>query len=261
MMLSPDVVQDTQPLLDSHRLPECAHDADDDQDGLGIRSLEFYKWDVMRYSLSTLGAILTCGLLLLVFRWAPTLALRWTHRKTHRKAANKVLVCSTDGRYQVVDLCKAHVVEDCDMALPRSFYFRNLRYFERDHLESFKPLAFKEAQTYSALIKNARQGLSLNEVTIRRGLFGPNLAEVPVKSHLQLLLDEVLHPFYVFQVWSVVVWYLEPYILYATTIAGVSLPHPHGSVPAIPIFLIPSRCLPPSPPRPLLTACRPVLSQ
>lgn len=78
-------------------------------------------------------------------------------------------------------------------------------------------------QTYSSLLKGSTQGLSASEVAIRRGLFGQNLAEVPVKSHGQLLLDEVLHPFYIFQIWSVVVWYLEPYILYASTIAIISI--------------------------------------
>ena len=38
MMLSPDLVREAAPLLlDSQRLPDCVQDADDDQDGLGIR--------------------------------------------------------------------------------------------------------------------------------------------------------------------------------------------------------------------------------
>jgi len=223
MMLSTQLTHETEPLIDSQNLPDCVQDADDDQDGLGIRSVEFYQWDCMRYCLSMMGSVLTCGFLLLVFRWSPILALQWKHRRCHRKVASKVLVHSTDSQYTVVDICKATAAAGADMLLPRCFYFRNLRYFERDCTDSFTPMAFKSAQTYWSLLKVSTEGLSLSEVSIRRGLFGQNLAEVPVKSHVQLLLDEVLHPFYIFQVWSVVVWYLEPYILYATTIAIISI--------------------------------------
>jgi len=189
----------------------------------GDRSLEYYRWDAVRYSVSMLGSVVTCGFLLLVFRWAPVLALRWTHRRSGRAGATKVLVYSTDGQYTVEDIRTAEAAPGSDMMLPRCFYFRNLRYFEREQEDSFTPMAYKAAQPYSSLLRASRQGLSQPEANLRRGLFGSNLAQVPVKSHLQLLLDEVLHPFYIFQVWSVVVWYLEPYILYATTIAVISI--------------------------------------
>jgi len=39
MMLSPDLVHEDEPLLlEADRLPDCVQDADDDLDGLGIRS-------------------------------------------------------------------------------------------------------------------------------------------------------------------------------------------------------------------------------
>jgi len=215
-------------LLDSQCLPDCVQDADDDQDGLGIRSLEYYQWDAARYCLSMLGSMVTCGLLLLVFRWVPVLALQCTHRRVHRAAATKVLVHSTDGQCTVVAIRatpaamggggwrgggregRDTIPGGSDTILPRCFYFRSLRYFEREVQDSFAPMAYKAAQPYSSLLRASRLGMSLPEVHIRRSLFGENLAEVPVKSYLQLLLDEVLHPFYIFQVWSVIVWYLEP---------------------------------------------------
>lgn len=51
------------------------------------RSMEYYQWDCFRYWCSMLGAIMTCGFLLLVFRWSPIWALQCTHRKTHRKVS------------------------------------------------------------------------------------------------------------------------------------------------------------------------------
>lgn len=190
---------------------------------VSCRSVEYYRWDCLRYCISMLGSIFTCGFLLLVFRWSPIWALQCTHRASNRKSASKVVIHSTDGQQTVVPIHKPEIAPGGDIVLPRCFYFRNLRYFEREPHGCFTPMGYKAGQTYAALLKSSRQGLSKTEVQIRRGLFGKNLAEVPVKSHFQLLLDEVLHPFYIFQVWSVVVWYLEPYILYATTIAVISI--------------------------------------
>ena len=41
---------------------------------------------------------------------------------------------------------------------------------------------------------------------IRRFLYGPNLIHVPVKSVLELLLLQVLNPFYIFQVSAIIIW-------------------------------------------------------
>ena len=56
-----------------------------------------------------------------------------------------------------------------------------------------------------------------------RHIYGPNLISIPLPGPLQLLLDEVLHPFYMFQLFSVVLWYVEVYATYATAIIIISV--------------------------------------
>ena len=46
---------------------------------------------------------------------------------------------------------------------------------------------------------------------------------VPVRSYAALFFNEVLNPFYVFQLASVVLWSLDNYIYYAACIALISL--------------------------------------
>ena len=46
----------------------------------------------------------------------------------------------------------------------------------------------------------SRAALPADEARDRRLIFGDNLAAVEVKGVLALLVDEVLHPFYIFQV-------------------------------------------------------------
>uniref|UniRef100_A0A8C5DSK0 P-type ATPase A domain-containing protein n=1 Tax=Gouania willdenowi TaxID=441366 RepID=A0A8C5DSK0_GOUWI len=55
-----------------------------------------------------------------------------------------------------------------------------------------------------------------------RTLYGTNLIDVPVKSYMKLLVEEVLNPFYVFQVFSVILWMCDNYYLYASIIVVIS---------------------------------------
>ena len=192
----------------------------DDTEGLGIESLEYFRWSLGLWFLSVLLTVVTCGFILLLFRWMPILALKCRYRRVARSRATHVLVSCTDGTKTVVEI-ESRSAEGCEEQLPRMFVFRHFMYFETSNV--FSPITYKSGQPFSALVKHSSMGLTGREVAKRRALFGNNLAEVPIKSHFQLLLDEILHPFYVFQIWSIVVWYLEPYVLYATAIAIVSI--------------------------------------
>lgn len=65
-------------------------------------------------------------------------------------------------------------------------------------------------------------GITESVRELRRILYGPNQINVPVKNPISLLLDEVLHPFYIFQIFSVFVWLADDYYIYATVIAVTS---------------------------------------
>jgi cation-transporting ATPase 13A3/4/5 len=57
---------------------------------------------------------------------------------------------------------------------------------------------------------------------VRRAIYGPNYINVPVKSISELLLLEVLNPFYIFQVASVIIWLNIQYYYFAGAIAIMS---------------------------------------
>ena len=68
-----------------------------------------------------------------------------------------------------------------------------------------------------------RRGLSDDGVGMRKTLFGLNAIEVAAKTTVELLMDEVLHPFYVFQIFSIVLWAFDDYYYYAFAIAVISV--------------------------------------
>ncbi|CAE6439084.1 unnamed protein product [Rhizoctonia solani] len=65
-------------------------------------------------------------------------------------------------------------------------------------------------------------GLNTGTREQRTTAFGTNKVEIQAKSTGTLLIEEVLHPFYVFQVASIVLWSLDDYYYYAFCIALIS---------------------------------------
>ncbi|CDO77638.1 hypothetical protein BN946_scf184946.g32 [Trametes cinnabarina] len=69
---------------------------------------------------------------------------------------------------------------------------------------------------------SVQNGLQKDIQAQRMSLFGPNLIDIEGKSTLSLLIDEVIHPFYVFQIASIILWSLDDYYYYAFCIALIS---------------------------------------
>ncbi|KAH7958687.1 hypothetical protein HPB49_004316 [Dermacentor silvarum] len=67
------------------------------------------------------------------------------------------------------------------------------------------------------------QGYSKEEEEEQSVLYGRNSMELEVKSVAALLLEKVLHPFYVFQIVSIIVWLLDIYYFYAGCIIAFSV--------------------------------------
>lgn len=71
-------------------------------------------------------------------------------------------------------------------------------------------------------VLSVQHGLSTPVRQQRRTLFGPNLIDIEGKSTVSLLIDEIIHPFYVFQIASIILWSLDNYYYYAFCIALIS---------------------------------------
>jgi magnesium-transporting ATPase (P-type) len=65
--------------------------------------------------------------------------------------------------------------------------------------------------------------LTEHDSTRLRHKYGPCELRVPRKGILRLLVDEVLNPFYIFQVFSMVLWFNDGYEKYAACILVISL--------------------------------------
>lgn len=71
-------------------------------------------------------------------------------------------------------------------------------------------------------VRTLRTGIDGDEKDERERVFGPNLIDIEQKSITRLLVDEVFHPFYVFQIASLILWSLDQYYYYAVCIFAMS---------------------------------------
>jgi len=105
----------------------------------------------------------------------------------------------------------------------KTFEYRYIRFV-------FNPLTLKYEEIINwqdpswVSVNEALKGIETPEkYTQRHQIFGPNISQVKQKSTLAFLLDEVLHPFYIFQVFSIILWCCEDYYYYAFCIFVMSV--------------------------------------
>uniref|UniRef100_A0A8C5RYI8 ATPase cation transporting 13A2 n=1 Tax=Laticauda laticaudata TaxID=8630 RepID=A0A8C5RYI8_LATLA len=104
----------------------------------------------------------------------------------------------------------------------RYYSFEGVHYLWVERQQAYcKASMLNEGWTCSDLHLSC-SGLSVQEQSARKMIYGPNLIDVPVKSYLRLLMDEILNLFYLFQMFSITLWFCEEYYSYAACIFIIS---------------------------------------
>ncbi|XP_019875008.2 polyamine-transporting ATPase 13A3 isoform X2 [Aethina tumida] len=195
----------------------------------------------LRTKITWLFYILTFGLLRLFFHWYPHLKLIATHSRCSLKKAQKVLI--TDN-YK--GKCKSYFVKDviilspsasskdlflefylCDGTLKRLPFVKTIRckkltyIWDEDRNKFVKLAGLDKGISKSTL--HTFSGYSKEEQDLRRIIYGYNEIVVPVQTILTLLVLEALTPFYMFQLFSLIVWFCEYYYYYTIAIIIMSV--------------------------------------
>ncbi|GAB0193584.1 probable cation-transporting ATPase 13A4 [Grus japonensis] len=180
-----------------------------------------YKTQSCRKALCIAGSILSCGALLLLFYWKPEWDVWANCIRCSLEEADIVLLRTTD-EFRIYSRKTVTWISVSALIKSRSDY----------------PAAAEEDSIFSkAIVKPSLQVKSIQVQKIRyvwniyakqfqkvgRVICGPNTIDVPVIPIWKLLVKEVLNPFYVFQLFSVCLWFAEDYMEYATAIIIMSL--------------------------------------
>nr|XP_057940919.1 cation-transporting ATPase 13A2 isoform X2 [Doryrhamphus excisus] len=203
-----------------------------------------YKWVRWRVWLCRFVALLSFGFLLILFRWFPRLSLLARCRPCPLAVADFVLIRDTFGQQHIVKVLTEEMEagslgflgdsEDTEWrdtvqlykekkTLLRYYLLEGLRYIWLDTRASFCRVSVLNEDWTCKDLHGFKKGLSQSEQILRRQVYGPNLIDVPVKSFYKLLTDEVLNPFYIFQIFSIILWLFDEYYFYAACILLVSM--------------------------------------
>ncbi|KAJ5048337.1 hypothetical protein NUH16_006835 [Penicillium rubens] len=99
--------------------------------------------------------------------------------------------------------------------------YRYLKFFYHPIEDKFSLInGWKDPSWTNA--KVMRSGLDADERDSREQIFGSNAIEIEQKTIPQLLVDEAFHPFYIFQIASLVLWSMDEYYYYAVCIFLIS---------------------------------------
>lgn len=104
-------------------------------------------------------------------------------------------------------------------------YFENkkIRYIWDEDEANFVRLRGLDKNVTLSQLQKMLGGLSKEEQWRRRQVYGENAIHVEVQSYLDILFSEVLGPFYIFQMFSCVVWFVDDYLYYGICIILMSI--------------------------------------
>ncbi|NXE56302.1 AT133 ATPase, partial [Casuarius casuarius] len=223
--------------------------------------MEIYGYDLCRWKLVlvSVGVICSGGLLLLLLYWMPKWRVKATCKRTMLKDCEVVLLKTTDefkiwfcAKVRVMPslgasplespkpnlhkVSNGHAVHFCGTSaeenkddlkkyLPiRYFTHHSVKYFWNDSLQSFEVVRGLDESTFCSSIHNEHStGLTKAIHDYRKIFYGVNEIAVKVPSVFKLLIKEVLNPFYVFQLFSVILWAVDEYLYYALAIVIMSV--------------------------------------
>ncbi|OTA61144.1 hypothetical protein K449DRAFT_383211 [Hypoxylon sp. EC38] len=117
----------------------------------------------------------------------------------------------------------SQLLDDADPLLPelRVLNYRYVRFFYHPLKDKFVISNGWKDPAWTR-VRALRAGIDGDEKDNRERVFGANLIDIEQKSIPQLLVDEVFHPFYVFQIASLILWSLDEYYYYAICIFVMS---------------------------------------
>ncbi|XP_048484806.1 polyamine-transporting ATPase 13A3 isoform X7 [Plutella xylostella] len=180
-----------------------------------IYGYQYSKW---RTILFHIFCIALCGLPYFVLASYPTYnTLKFI--KCSLKTADVICVTDNEGTFKLEKILEI----DLNLSNHRD---NKVRYFEYQHNRYIwlkdqgiyaNVQSLNEKLTLSLLMENMA-GINKRQQNELIKLYGPNSVEVEVKSYWKLFVDEVFNPFYLFQVFSIILWSLDEYYQYATCV-------------------------------------------
>ncbi|KAF8782580.1 putative cation-transporting ATPase 13A3 like protein [Argiope bruennichi] len=171
--------------------------------------------------LTWFGVLLTAGFLLVPMSWKKTILMKLTHNRCPIEDAEKVLLIDMYDQ-QFVEI----IVRPSSKTLPSKqhtyFYNKKIKYIWDPQQSKFikvEGLEIRNCSNFHSLF----DGLSTTEAVFRLQHYGKNSIFIEVQPICKLVLNEIKSPFYIYQMFIVVVWMVQIYYQFALCIVALSM--------------------------------------
>lgn len=114
------------------------------------------------------------------------------------------------GSKEVVPITEKQEQDEDSSKIQRSFSFRKLKFVWDDDESKFKKLKYPTKKTFAEYRKSSGYGKE-GDITAALDKWGPNKFEVPIPAFWELLKEQLLAPFFCFQVFCVALWAIDEY--------------------------------------------------
>ncbi|KAF0454787.1 P-type ATPase-like protein [Gigaspora margarita] len=205
-----------------------------------------YKFNRYRLYIYYILCVLTGGIFYLIGRWIPKLWVWSVGNVCELGKAEWVVVKNQWGDVSIEHVIRKYYggtissvfpvdhPEDNNVSRLASYrtddILHNLHFFDHRYIRFiYNPILGKFVQNNFwkdptwVSVKMLKKGVNRETRNEREIIFGQNLIDIQEKSTAQLLIEEALHPFYIFQIFSIVLWCLDEYYYYATCIFIISV--------------------------------------
>lgn len=205
---------------------------------IGIAGYQNCLWKLITYYVI---CIFTGGIGYLVMRWMPKYQINLKGNQSSLGSADWLVIENEFGELSTVVIEKTKfgepmtnflvtttdddsddvIADDPVISVIHSFKYRYLKFFYNPVEDLFKTNS-NWYDTHWLNYRHLKEGISQSLQERRLAIFEENNIEIEEKSVVQLLVDEILHPFYVFQIFSIFLWLADDYYYYALCIFIIS---------------------------------------
>ncbi|POM79868.1 P-type ATPase (P-ATPase) Superfamily, partial [Phytophthora palmivora] len=189
--------------------------------------LQPFVFSFIRLALYCALVVCSCGILLIVSVWFPQVFTRIARKRIPFASVGDadyvlILVHGEGFRARWVE-CPVHRQSDEHTKVPWVWFeFKKHRYvynFDRGDFQRYLSTICEDLECIRA---RTHDGLDEYMVTSKIELFGPNRVLIDKPHVLMLIFVKLVHPFYLFQLFSAGVWFWEEYTVYAIVILVLS---------------------------------------
>ncbi|XP_040284285.1 probable cation-transporting ATPase 13A4 isoform X2 [Bufo bufo] len=206
-----------------------------------------YRTQGWKQVLCIVGYIFSLGILLLLFYWKPEWDVWCQCAPCTLEKANIILLRTTDDfkkytkkkifwvePFKATDKRLHDITFDDKSLISRAFIMpdykvrclrvQNIRYIWNTLEGNFQKIgALEDEYSCSDIHTKFGSGFSQGEQEIRKQVCGLNTMDVEITPIWKLLFKEVLNPFYIFQAFSLSLWFATGYTEYAAVLVAITL--------------------------------------